>query len=355
MSTGATPPNLHIGNAPDMLQQFLERNTYSRIFLLVDENTQEFCVPSLVGTVDALAPAEILEIESGEASKCLDVASQLWRVMNELNGDRHSLLVNLGGGVITDLGGFVASLYKRGIDFVHIPTTLLAQVDASIGGKTGVDLDNLKNMVGTFSEPALTIVDGEFLRSLSRRELFCGLAEMAKHALVADKDYWEEILKSPMQSIEDFQALIPRSIAIKWAIVSADPKETGERKALNFGHTIGHAIESFAMEGAIMDLRHGEAVAIGMVCEAWISMQRGWISEQELNRICCFVKDKFPAFLMDEVHFQRVLELMRHDKKNKAGTIRMALLKGIGACKVDVEVNAQEVLRALKYYIAQAC
>lgn len=337
------------GGAADLVSEFLKGRKYSKIFILTDENTRENCISLIVPAVDALNEAEILEIEPGEASKTLAVAEQLWNVMNELGADRYSLLINLGGGVVTDLGGFVASVYKRGIDYVHIPTSLLAQVDAAIGGKNGIDMGPVKNVIGTFSEPAITIIDSEFLRTLSTRELLCGLAEMAKHALVVDARYWKSIKAKSYRKIEHFLALIPRSVQIKQAIVANDSHEMGERKILNFGHTIGHAVEGFALESA-MDLKHGEAVAVGIICETHISWKRGWLSKAELEEISTFFLKHFTHVKFAIEQHERVLELMRHDKKNRGGSIRMSLLKGIGKCKTDVEVNAVEVMRALKYY-----
>jgi 3-dehydroquinate synthase len=207
----------------------------------------------------------------------------------------------------------------------------------------------LKNVLGTFSEPEITIVDPDFLRTLPKRELYCGLAEMAKHALVADVRYWKKIKAKSYRKIEHFLDLVGPSVEIKKAIVKADPFENAERKMLNFGHTVGHAVEGFALEAA-MDVKHGEAIAVGIVCESHISWKRGSISKAELEEITAFFRKHFRYLKMATEQHERVIELMRHDKKNKGGTIRMSLLKGIGKCKTDVEVNAVEIMRALKYY-----
>lgn len=350
-------PNLQsivYGNAMDILAEYLERNEHSKLFILVDENTREHCMPSLIAGLEALAHAEVLEVECGEESKTVEIALQLWKVLAELEADRHALIINFGGGMVTDLGGFVASTYKRGIDFIHIPTTLLAQVDACLGGKTGVDMDHLKNLVGTFVLPVLTIIDVEFLKTLPRRELYCGLAEVLKTALVCSETLWRKIQATEFNSLEEFMDFVEPTASLKLELVEKDFRETGKRKALNFGHTVGHALETFSMESGIMVLRHGEAVAIGMVCEAWLSHQQGWITEKDLQQISSFILARFPVFAMDEVHFQRVVEIMRNDKKNRDGLFMLSLLKGIGQSRVNVPINAQEIIRSLKYYRAIA-
>lgn len=346
-----------LGNTSEYLGEVLSSDAFrdSRKFILVDEQTHEHCLPVVLSTTKGLEDAEVLEIESGEQSKTVEVATQLWKVLIEMEADRNSLLINVGGGVVGDLGGFVASTYKRGIRFVNIPTSLLAQVDASIGGKTGIDLGMIKNAVGTFRSPYITIVDTQYLKTLPTHELNAGLAEIIKHALIADKDYWERIRDTKFENIGDFEQLVEPSIRIKQEIVSQDPQEKGLRKVLNFGHTIGHGLESFSLESGIMNLRHGEAIAIGMVCEAYLSHRMGWLSEKDLHSIQDVILPRYPVFPLDEVHFHRVLELMRNDKKNQEGSFRFSLLKGIGNCRYDAHVNAQDVMKALKYYRNLVC
>jgi 3-dehydroquinate synthase len=342
--------NVLIGNGVQLLDSLLSQKDYTKIFIVADENTQALCVPVLIPAVDALCTAEILETESGEESKDIEIASALWSVLNERNADRSSLIINLGGGVISDLGGFVASTYKRGIRFINIPTTLLAQVDASIGGKTGINTRGLKNMAGTFAFADATIIDTVFLRTLPRRALICGLAEMLKHALIADKNYWNALRSTTFDSVESFAMHIEKSVKIKCEIVKNDPCEQNDRKALNFGHTIGHALESFSLVSGSKVLAHGEAVAIGLICESWISRQKGNISESYLQEICDTILPLFPAFHVDSVDFHRLIELMHYDKKNRSGQFKFVVIKEDGKFRTDVTVTPGDVLKALKFY-----
>ena len=234
--------------------------------ILLDENTRRHCLPLL-----ETKNAELLEIESGEKNKHIQTCTQLWKTLIDLGADRHSLLINLGGGVICDIGGFVASTFKRGIDFIHIPTTLLAQADASVGGKTGVDFANLKNQVGVFSNPKAVFVFPQFLDTLDERQLRSGFAEIIKHALIRDKTLWHTIQSVDVNDRSGLTDVISQSLQIKNDIVTDDPFEKGLRKILNFGHTIGHAVESVSLRQHKKQLLHGEAVAIGMICEAYLS------------------------------------------------------------------------------------
>jgi 3-dehydroquinate synthase len=274
----------------------------------------------------------------------------VWKALGELGADRHSLLVNLGGGVITDLGGFVASTYKRGISFINIPTTLLAQVDASVGGKTGVDLGALKNEVGVFAEPEELFIWPEFLKTLPKREHISGLAEILKHGLVSDRAYWNSCIKTDLSRPENLEEIIRHSIAIKSAIVAADPNEIGERKKLNFGHTIGHAVEGLVLERQEKTLLHGEAVALGMICESWISVQDTKLPEAEHEEIVRNICRYFPLQTLNAVDDHRLIELMRHDKKNEKGDIRMVLLKSIGLAHTGKTVSPDRIINALDYY-----
>lgn len=333
----------------DRLSQHLEQEEYSKIFLLVDEHTLTHCMPELVGRVKLLRDAEVLEIESGEENKNIEVCVQLWEALSELGADRRSLLVNLGGGVITDMGGFVASTFKRGIGFINIPTTLLAQVDASVGGKTGIDLGYLKNEVGVFSYPQDVYVYPGFLRTLDARQLRAGFAEMIKHALVAGKTHWNKIKEVHPSDTDEVSVLVPRSIEIKNRIVLSDPRESGKRKVLNFGHTIGHAIESYAL-GASVSLLHGEAVAAGMICEAYLSSAVSGLPADQLAEITDFIAGLYPAMKIPKGKDKELLRLMRHDKKNTGGNINFSLLKEIGKCVVDQQCEEELIIEALGYY-----
>lgn len=352
LNTIATPHySIQIGeDAPGQLNSFLKKNKFSKIFILVDENSLQHCLPQLIARVKKLSEAEIIELESGEKNKTIDVCVNVWRVLGELAADRHSLLVNLGGGVITDMGGFIASTYKRGIPFVNIPTTLLAQVDASVGGKTGVDLDGLKNEVGVFTNPQELFIYPGFLRTLPRRQMLAGFAEALKHGLIADRDYWKKLISINLADDVSWDEIILRSIRIKSEIVEADPFESGKRKILNFGHTVGHALESFFLERGESSLLHGEAVAAGMICEAWLSNQLGELKENELEEITTALVQLYGSFNVNNMDDHRLIELMRHDKKNESGEIRFTLLDSIGKAVINKKATAADIIEALNYY-----
>ncbi|MEO6882827.1 MAG: 3-dehydroquinate synthase [Bacteroidia bacterium] len=321
-----------------------------KIFILVDENSLKHCLPKLIEEVFFLEKAEIIEIESGEENKNIEICTQIWRTLSELGADRKSLLINLGGGVISDMGGFIASTFKRGIDFINIPTTLLSQVDASVGGKTGIDLDHLKNEIGLFSSPRAVYIYPPFLKTVNKKQLFSGFAEMLKHALVADKTYWEELKNIDVNTISELEKNIFTSVKIKNEIVLKDPSETGIRKALNFGHTIGHALESYALESDGKPLLHGEAVAIGMICEAFISYKKKFLSAAELQEITETILTNFEVVKLNYFDTNRLMELMKHDKKNDTGIINFTLLNGIGNVSINQSCNAEMIIKSLHYY-----
>jgi 3-dehydroquinate synthase len=352
LSTIATPHySIQIGNsALDQLNSFLKRNKFSKLFILVDENTLQHCLPHLIMCVKKLSEAEVIELESGEKNKTIDVCVNVWRVLGELGADRNSLLINLGGGVITDLGGFIASTYKRGIAFVNIPTTLLSQIDASAGGKTGVDLDGLKNEVGVFADPKELFIFSGFLRSLPRREMLSGFAEALKHGLIADASYWQKLKTVNLADDVSWDEIILRSVRIKSEIVESDPFESGRRKILNFGHTIGHALETFFLEGGETTLLHGEAVAAGMICESWLSNQLAGLHENELEEITQTLLQLYGSANVNNISDHRLIELMRHDKKNTNGVINFTLLDAIGKPAINKKAVAADIIEALNYY-----
>lgn len=343
--------DIFIGSdAFNAIQKFASGKRYkdSRVFILTDENTLTHCLPGLITNVSRFADAEILETESGEENKNIEVCTQLWHALSDCNANRKTLFVNLGGGVICDMGGFTASAYKRGIDFINIPTTLLAQVDASIGGKTGVDLGILKNQVGFFRNPAGVYIIPEFLNTLDKRQLNSGFAEVIKHALIADKSYWKK-LKDFSLDDDNWEDIITKSVSIKNDIVLRDPLESGLRKVLNLGHTIGHALESFFMKRNVPVL-HGEAVAAGMICESWISFKRKMITQKELDEIVEYISERYEKLDVQETQWERLLELMRNDKKNKKDEISFTLLEGIGNTVIDQYCSEKEITGALTYY-----
>jgi 3-dehydroquinate synthase len=323
---------------------------HSGLFVLVDENTANHCLPVLSAFLERAGELQILEIESGEASKNIEVCTRLWKALGEMGADRSSLLINVGGGVIGDMGGFVASTFKRGIPFVNIPTTLLAQVDASVGGKVGVDLDHLKNEIGVFNSPQAVFIYPGFLKTLSRREMMSGFAEVVKHALIADRSYWDFVIQANVADGAVWEEMIEKSVRIKNEIVTADPREKGLRKSLNFGHTIGHAVESYFLESSSKSLLHGEAIAIGMVVEAYISFSKNKLPASELDIICSFILERFGYVPIDPFADHRLLELMRHDKKNSNGELNFSLLTKIGSCEVNRTADVSLVKEALKYY-----
>lgn len=338
-----------------VLQTMLEAEAYvnAKKVILVDENTHQHCLPMLLTNVEALHGAEVLEIESGEEHKNLEVCYGLWSALSEFQADRKTVLINLGGGVIGDMGGFIASTYKRGIRFINLPTTLLSQVDASVGGKVGIDLDGLKNQIGVFNNPEAVLIVPEFLRTLGKDQLISGFAEVIKHALIFDAEYWEMVFTTNLGSIEALEDLIEHSIEIKNQIVTEDPKEQGVRKLLNFGHTIGHAIETFSLESEGKNLLHGEAIAIGIICESYLSKVQGGITEDQLREITDFILSFFPVYTVEEMSYHRLIELMRNDKKNEDGAINFTLLTDIGRAVVNQTFHSDKIIEALEFYRAQ--
>ena len=333
------------------LNSLLEKANYSFIFIIVDTHSNEYCLPHFLPELATEIPIEIIEFESGESSKNIETCVQIWNVLTELGADRKSLIINLGGGVVTDLGGFVASTFKRGIDFINIPTTLLAMVDASIGGKNGVDLGTLKNQIGVINNPELVLIDTIFLETLPQNQMRSGLAEMLKHGLIYDKNYWEQFLDLTALDFADFDTLIYRSIEIKNEIVTQDPTENGIRKALNFGHTLGHAIESYFLENEDKKiLLHGEAIAVGMILESYLSMKKNLIAEADYLQIKKSINGVFDTIVFEDSDINPILELLIHDKKNEYGTIQFALLDGIGKIKINQTAEKELIIQAFNDY-----
>jgi len=335
----------------EALNLHLKETKYSNLFIITDSNTNDYCLHKFLPYLETDLTIEIIEFEAGEINKNIDTCIEIWKVLTELGADRKSLVINLGGGVVTDLGGFVASTFKRGVDFIHIPTTLLSMVDASVGGKTGVDLGNLKNQIGVINVPLMVLIDTQYLETVPQNEMRSGLAEMLKHGLIFDKNYWEQFLDISTIDFSDLDALIHRSVAIKNEIVMQDPTEKNIRKALNFGHTLGHAIESYFLENDNKTtLLHGEAIAIGMILESYISLHKNLISEAEYIQIKSVVKTIYDDITFEENDIQPILDLLIHDKKNEFGTIQFALIEGIGAIKINQLVENELILSAFQDY-----
>ncbi|MHA4896156.1 3-dehydroquinate synthase [Pedobacter sp. PWIIR3] len=334
------------------LAEVINSNKYSKVFVFVDRNTAELCLPLFQQMLDDYTTFDLIETDPGEENKNIDFCIGIWKTLLDFEADRKCLMINLGGGVITDMGGFVASTYKRGIDFINIPTTLLSQVDASVGGKTGIDIDNVKNMVGTFTLPKSVFIETAFLKSLSERELLSGFAEMIKHGLIADKSYYENLKSVDYKQI-DAQSIY-RSVEIKNEVVTEDPHERGLRKILNYGHTIGHAVETYSLINDEKPLNHGEAIAIGMVCEAYLSQTNNSLLETELQDITQYFLSLYPAYRIKETSFPQLLEFMQSDKKNEDGQIMFSLLNNIGSCAYNCRVSEKDILASLDYYNTQA-
>lgn len=335
----------------ETLAEMLNPSLYSKIFILVDENTSQYCLPHLLNHLATEMEIEIIELEVGEIHKNIATCTEVWGALSELGADRKSIMINLGGGVISDLGGFVACTFKRGIDFINIPTTLLSMVDASIGGKNGVDLGNLKNQIGIIREPKAVLVDTQFLSTLPQNEMRSGLAEMLKHGLIFDKKYWDKFKNLKDLHTEDLNQLIHQSIQIKNTIVCEDLTENGVRKSLNFGHTLGHAIESYFLENeSKTTLLHGEAIAVGMILESYISREKNLLTNNEYQEIKYIINDIFERIEFSQVDIDKIIELLIFDKKNEFGKVQFALLDGIGKIKINQESDNQLIYKAFEDY-----
>lgn len=333
----------------DVINEMIIENSYSSIFIIVDEHTNEYCLTKFLPNLAVEIPIEIIEIEAGEGIKNITTCVEIWNILSDLGADRKSVIINLGGGVITDIGGFIASTFKRGIDFINVPTTLLGMVDASIGGKNGIDLGILKNQIGVINVPALLLIDSHFLETVPQKEMRSGLAEMLKHGLIYDEKYWDQFLDLSSLNFDDLDSLIYRSIEIKNEIVSQDPTENGIRKALNFGHTLGHAIESHFLETAT-PLLHGEAIAIGMILESYISLEKGLLSNTEFLQIKTVITSIFEQHAFSDTDIQIIQELLIHDKKNEYGKVQFALLNGIGKTTLKQSVDNELIIASFKNY-----
>jgi len=333
------------------LQDVLLRENYSTIFILADTNTSQYCLPNFLSQVATELSIEIIEIEAGEINKSIETCIEVWHALTDLNADRKSLIINVGGGVVTDLGGFVASTFKRGMDFINVPTSLLSMVDASVGGKTGVDLGVLKNQIGVINTPKAVLVDTRFLETLPSNEMRSGLAEMLKHGLIADKKYWHQFEDLSTLTTDDLSALIHHSIQIKNGIVEQDPTEKGIRKALNFGHTIGHAIESYFLASSEKQtLLHGEAIAIGMIIESYFSLQKELITIDEFNEIKDVIGSIFNPVTFNEKDVTEIIKLLVHDKKNVSGEVQFVLLDKIGKTVIGKTVENTLIISGFEEY-----
>lgn len=348
IDTGTYP--LEIGPLSESTFESLLKEKYSdcTILILVDENSQENCLYALINQFDILSNAEVMQLPSGEEHKQMEIVEQVWEALTEYRITRHDLIINLGGGMITDMGGFIASCYKRGIDFINIPTTLLGMVDASIGGKTGVNLGSFKNQIGLFSYPQALYVDPVFLDTLPDDELLSGLAEMLKHGIITDRTLFNRVAAVIKEEAEIDEELLKDSIEVKNSIVKEDPTEKGVRKKLNFGHTAGHVIEGHFINKE--RITHGHCVALGMVIEAFISVKKELLSQEEFEELSELILKYYelPKFSDDDI--LAMIGMLDNDKKNQGGKILCCLLKSIGECVIDVEVTEQEFLETFFHF-----
>lgn len=346
--------SIFIGNNVfDTIRSYLNQYEFkeNKIFVLVDENSRKYCLPRLMSNIQLFQQVHILEAPAGEDAKNLQTSQKLWQDLTENGADRNSVLINLGGGVASDLGGFVAATFKRGIRYVNIPTTLLAMVDASIGGKVGIDLSGLKNQIGLFANPQVVFVLPEFLDTLPERQMINGYAEIVKHALIYERHYWDEVSELVYKEIKNWQELIVWSVEIKNYYVNEDPLDTGFRKVLNFGHTIGHAIETFSLHHDEVPLLHGEAIAIGLICESYISSKVTGLPQAELNEIVQYIMTNFDQYLFRSGNFDIILDIMKHDKKNSGDRFNFTLLTSIGKSLINQPVDLSLVRESLQYYL----
>ena len=339
---------IHIGDFWANWNAFLAERNYTKVVVLVDENTKRHCLPIWEANT-SVKEYLLIKIEAGEQFKNIETCQKIWTAMMEGEVNRSALLVNLGGGVIGDMGGFCASTYKRGIDFVQFPSTLLSQVDASIGGKLGIDFNHVKNSVGVFRNPQAVFIYPQFLKTLDPREIRSGFAEIIKHSLIADAVHWAHLSKIATLEAINWPIYLAPSLEIKKDVVTKDPFEKGLRKALNFGHTIGHAIESVFLETA-QPLLHGEAIAIGMICEAYLSHKVVGFSEVALKQVETFILKIYGKVELNPADYEQFLSLMKKDKKNESDEINFTMLPEIGAVKINQTASRTLIQESLDYY-----
>ncbi|MBP5799115.1 MAG: 3-dehydroquinate synthase [Prevotella sp.] len=336
-------------NLEQSLTTAINECEHDRIFILADETTERLCLPVIAG-FDCVKGAQTITIGATDANKTLQSLSHVWEELGRGGATRHTLLINIGGGMVTDLGGFAASTFKRGINYINIPTTLLSMVDASVGGKTGINFNGLKNEIGVFNNAANVILDTQFLRTMDHENILSGYAEMLKHGLINTEQMWAELLNYDVEA-PDFgllQRMVEASVAVKQRIVTEDPTEQGIRKALNLGHTVGHAFESLALQRK--PVLHGYAVAYGLICELYLSAVKTGFPTDKMHQTVRFIKAHYGKMAITCDDYPTLLELMTHDKKNVGSTINFTLLGGIGDIRINQTANQQEIYEALDFY-----
>ena len=336
-------------NLTEALATAIAECEHDRTFILVDETTERCCLP-IVSGLDCVRGAQIIVIGATDSHKTLESLSHVWGALGEGGATRHSLLINIGGGMVTDLGGFAASTFKRGINYINIPTTLLSMVDASVGGKTGINFRGLKNEIGVFSNASTVILDTTFLKTLDAENICSGYAEMLKHGLISNEKMWAELINFDLArpDLQQLQTMVADSVAVKQRIVTEDPLEQGIRKALNLGHTVGHAFESFALKHS--PILHGYAVAYGLISELYLSTVKTGFPSDKMHQTVSFIKEHYGKMAITCDDYPTLLELMTHDKKNVAGTINFTLLGGIGDIRINQTATKEDIYEALDFY-----
>ncbi len=336
-------------NLRDSLAKAMADCPHDKLFVLADEETSRVCLPLLEKT-GGIAGAQTIVIGAGDTCKTLETVAHVWSELGRMGATRHSLLINIGGGMVTDLGGFAASTFKRGIRFINIPTSLLAMVDASVGGKTGINYNGLKNEIGVFSNADHVILDTEFLRTLDEANLLSGYAEMLKHGLLSTKEMWAELLTFDIcrPDLAQLRRMVAESVGVKEKVVESDPTEQGLRKALNLGHTVGHAFESLALMRK--PVLHGYAVAYGMVCELYLSAVKEGFPTDMMRQTVEFINGNYGRMDISCDDYPQLIELMTHDKKNTSGKINFTLLGGIGDIRINRTATKEEICEALDFY-----
>lgn len=337
-------------NLKENLSEAIGQCPHDKLFVLTDEHTRPLCMPIISG-LGCMKNAIEICIGSEDVNKNIETLATVWKALGDQGATRHSLMVNLGGGMVTDLGGFAASTFKRGISYINIPTTLLAMVDASVGGKTGINFNGLKNEIGVFSPAEYVLIDTVFLKSLDSANLLSGYAEMLKHGLISTTEHWAELLNFDWNNIDykKLQTLVGQSVQIKENIVEQDPFEKGIRKALNLGHTVGHAFESLALE-THHPVLHGYAVAWGMVCELYHSHLKVGFPKDKLRQTIQFIKEHYGVMTFDCKQYDRLYEFMTHDKKNTSGIINFTLMGEIGDIRINQSATKEEIFEMLDFY-----
>ncbi len=344
--------HIYIGNdlKTELAKELSGRNP-SSIFLLADSTTKELCLP-LLKNIGHVQQVKVIEIPAGDSHKTIETLTKVWLFLCENGASRKALMINLGGGMVTDLGGFAASTFKRGMEYINIPTTLLGAVDAAVGGKTGINFNGFKNEIGVINPAKSVLIDVSFFKTLDRANFLSGFSEMIKHGLISSPEVWEHILQFPLDEIDynRLQVLLEESIRVKEDFVEKDPTEKNIRKALNFGHTIGHAFESYAMESGNPVL-HGYAVAWGMIAELYLSYKKTGFPKERLQEAVALIKENYGVFHITCKQYDRLYELMTHDKKNEGdGRILFSLLGNIGDIRINVNIEKKEIFEALDFY-----